>query len=82
MKNGGLLRLINSMGFIIEDQKIVSGGNFLIYLLIQTKSTFEKLVGDLAGAYSRRINIHHRLIYQVMNDEKVVKIIRLWTHYE
>jgi toxin YoeB len=48
----------------------------------QTPPTFEKLVGDLAGAYSRRINIHHRLIYQVMNDEKVVKIIRLWTHYE
>lgn len=49
---------------------------------LQTPPTFEKLVGDLAGAYSRRINIHHRLIYQVMNDEKVVKIIRLWTHYE
>jgi toxin YoeB len=48
----------------------------------QTPPTFEKLVGDLAGAYSRRINIHHRLIYQVVNDEKVVKIIRLWTHYE
>ncbi|MFZ3044852.1 MAG: Txe/YoeB family addiction module toxin [Desulfatirhabdiaceae bacterium] len=48
----------------------------------QTPPAFEKLVGDLAGAYSRRINIHHRLIYQVMNDEQVVKIIRLWTHYE
>lgn len=48
----------------------------------QTPPTFEKLVGDLAGAYSRRINIHHRLIYQVMNDEKVIKIIRFWTHYE
>jgi toxin YoeB len=48
----------------------------------QTPPSFEKLVGDLAGAYSRRINIHHRLIYQVMNDEKVVKIIRMWTHYE
>jgi len=48
----------------------------------QPPPTFEKLVGDLAGANSRRINIHHRLIYQVMNDEKVVKIIRLWTHYE
>jgi Txe/YoeB family toxin of toxin-antitoxin system len=43
---------------------------------------YEKLVGDLAGAFSRRVNIHHRLIYQVMNDEKVVKIIRMWTHYE
>jgi toxin YoeB len=48
----------------------------------QTPPSFEKLVGDLAGAYSRRINIHHRLIYQVINDEKVVKIIRMWTHYE
>jgi toxin YoeB len=48
----------------------------------KTPLTFVKLVGDLAGASSRRINIHHRLIYQVMNDEKVVKIIRLWTHNE
>ena len=48
----------------------------------QTPPPFEKLVGDLSGAFSRRINIHHRLIYQVLNDEKVVKIIRMWTHYE
>ncbi len=43
---------------------------------------FEKLIGDLSGAYSRRINIQHRLIYQVIKEKKVVKIIRLWTHYE
>ena len=43
---------------------------------------FEKLVGDLAGLYSRRINIQHRLVYQVYRGEKVIKIIRLWTHYE
>ena len=43
---------------------------------------FEKLVGDLSGAYSRRINIQHRLVYQVYFEERVVKIIRLWTHYE
>ncbi len=43
---------------------------------------FEKLVGDLSGAYSRRINIHHRLVYQILNKERVVKIIRMWTHYE
>ena len=43
---------------------------------------FEKLVGDLAGAYSRRINIHHRLVYQVVKSGKVVKILRMWTHYE
>jgi len=48
----------------------------------QTPPSFEKLVGDLAGAYSRRINIQHRLIYQVINEEKVVKILRMWTHYE
>lgn len=43
---------------------------------------FEKLVGDLAGAYSRRINIQHRLVYQVLEQERVIKILRLWTHYE
>ena len=43
---------------------------------------FEKLVGDLAGAYSRRINIQHRLVYQVIEDARTVKVIRLWTHYE
>lgn len=44
--------------------------------------TYEKLVGDLAGAYSRRINIQHRLVYEVLPQEKVVKVIRMWTHYE
>lgn len=43
---------------------------------------FEKLVGDLAGAYSRRINIQHRLVYQVLEDEKAVKVLRMWSHYE
>jgi Txe/YoeB family toxin of toxin-antitoxin system len=43
---------------------------------------YEKLVGDLSGAYSRRINIQHRLVYQVLEDIKIVKIIRMWTHYE
>lgn len=43
---------------------------------------FEALVGDLKGAYSRRINLQHRLVYQVYEDQKVVKVIRLWTHYE
>ena len=43
---------------------------------------YEKLVGDLAGAYSRRINIQHRLVYQVIESEGAVKIIRMWTHYE
>jgi toxin YoeB len=48
----------------------------------QNPPPFEKLVGDLSGAYSRRINIQHRLVYQVLEAEKVVKILRLWTHYE
>ena len=43
---------------------------------------FEKLVGDLNGAYSRRINIQHRLVYQVIPESKTVKVLRLWTHYE
>jgi toxin YoeB len=43
---------------------------------------YEKLVGDLSGAYSRRINIQHRLVYQVLKDEHIVKVLRLWTHYE
>jgi Txe/YoeB family toxin of toxin-antitoxin system len=47
-----------------------------------TPPRFEKLVGDLSGAYSRRINIQHRLVYQVVEDEKVVKVLRMWSHYE
>lgn len=43
---------------------------------------YEKLVGDLSGAYSRRINIQHRLVYELIESEQVVKIIRMWTHYE
>ncbi|MDQ7732543.1 Txe/YoeB family addiction module toxin [Halomonas sp. SpR1] len=43
---------------------------------------FEKLIGDLGGAYSRRINIQHRLVYQVLEEERVVKVLRLWSHYE
>ena len=48
----------------------------------QNPPPYEKLVGDLTGAYSRRINIQHRLVYQVLEAEKVVKVLRLWTHYE
>ena len=43
---------------------------------------FEKLLGDLAGAFSRRINIQHRLVYQIFEKERIVKVIRMWTHYE
>jgi toxin YoeB len=48
----------------------------------QSPPPFEKLVGDLTGAYSRRINIQHRIVYQVYKETKTVKVIRMWTHYE
>ena len=48
----------------------------------QNPPPYEKLVGDLAGAYSRRINIQHRIVYEVLEQEHIVKILRLWTHYE
>jgi len=48
----------------------------------QNPPPYERLVGDLSGAYSRRINIQHRLVYQVLEAQKAVKILRLWTHYE
>ncbi|MBC7925242.1 MAG: Txe/YoeB family addiction module toxin [Bryobacteraceae bacterium] len=48
----------------------------------QKPPPFEKLVSDLAGAYSRRINIQHRLVYQVLETERTVKVLRMWTHYE
>jgi Txe/YoeB family toxin of toxin-antitoxin system len=48
----------------------------------QNPPPYEKLIGDLAGAISRRINIHHRLVYQVLEKEKAVKVLRMWTHYE
>jgi len=48
----------------------------------QSPPRYEKLLGDLEGAYSRKINIQHRLVYQVLEEEKIVKVIRMWTHYE
>lgn len=48
----------------------------------QTPPSFEKLQGDLQGAFSRRINIQHRLVYEVFDDKKIIKIISMWTHYE
>jgi len=58
----------------------------LLYIIqenpYQNPPPYEKLVGDLNGAYSRRINIQHRIVYQVMEEEKTIKVIRLWTHYE
>ena len=74
-----------------DAEKLASSGlktkaNDLIGLLskdpFQTPPPLEKLVGDLAGAYSRRINIQHRLVYQILEDAHTVKVIRMWTHYE
>ncbi len=49
---------------------------------LQIPPPFEKLVGDLAGAYSRRINIQHRMVYEIFPNERVVRVLRMWTHYE
>ncbi len=49
---------------------------------LQNPPAYEKLVGDLKGAYSRRINIQHRLVYEVVRKEKTVRVLRMWTHYE
>lgn len=74
-----------------DAKKLVSSGlkpkaEKLLILLqenpYQTYPPFEKLVGDFEGAYSRRINIQHRLVYQVLDEIQTVKIIRMWTHYE
>lgn len=74
-----------------DAKKITAAGmkNKVIKLLeilnnnpFQNPPEYERLLGDLSGAYSRRINIQHRLIYQVYNKERIVKIIRMWTHYE
>ncbi|MDO9236268.1 MAG: Txe/YoeB family addiction module toxin [Aquabacterium sp.] len=48
----------------------------------QNPPPYEKLVGDLSGAYSRRINIQHRLVYEVLQDQRTVKVLRMWSHYE
>jgi len=48
----------------------------------QNPPPYEKLVGDLSGAYSRRINIQHRLVYQVLEEQNIIKVLRMWTHYE
>jgi len=75
-----------------KDAKKVSASNLrpkaeeIIKILrqnpFQIPPPYERLVGDLAGAYSRRLNIQHRIVYQVISDEKTVKLIRMWTHYD
>jgi toxin YoeB len=56
--------------------------NILVVNPLQNPPPYEKLVGDLTGAYSRRINIQHRLVYEIFRKEKTVRILRMWTHYE
>ncbi len=70
---------LSSAGLRSKAEKLL---NILRKNPYQTPPSFEKLTGDLTGAYSRRINIQHRLVYQVLDDIKTVKIIRMWTHYE
>ncbi len=75
-----------------KDAKKLSGAGlrpkaeYLLDLLredpLQSPPSFQNQVGDLAGAFSRRINIQHRLVYQFIEDEKTVKVLRMWTHYE
>jgi len=70
----------------ISDSGLRSKAEKLVEILrknpFMTPPPYEKLLGDLSGAYSRRINIQHRLVYQVLESEKTVKVIRMWTHYE
>jgi toxin YoeB len=72
-------RKLSSSGLKVKAQEIL---DILGEDPYRSSPPFEKLVGDLAGAFSRRINIQHRVVYQVLDDERVVKVIRMWTHYD
>jgi Txe/YoeB family toxin of toxin-antitoxin system len=84
-------RIVYSAHACRDSKKIAAGGlrpkvEAMLELLaadpLQDPPPFEQLVGELSGAYSRRINIHHRLVYQILDRAHVVKVIRMWTHYE
>ncbi len=70
---------LSAAGLRLKTEKLL---NILIKNPYQTPPSFEKLIGDLSGAYSRRINRQHRLVYQILVDEKIVKVIRMWSHYK
>lgn len=70
---------LSAVGLRSKTEKLLK---ILIKNPYQTPPSFEKLIGDLSGAYSRRINRQHRLVYQILVDEKVVKVIRMWSHYK
>ena len=72
-------RNLSSAGLKDKAQQLLS---VLADTPFQTPPPYEKLVGDLSGAYSRRINIQHRLVYQVVESERTVKVLRMWSHYE
>lgn len=72
-------RKLNARGFKPKTQQllsIIAGDPY------RSPPPFEKLVGDLTGAYSRRINIQHRLVYQILDEERTAKVLRMWSHYE
>ena len=71
--------LLNAAGL---KQNAIDILNILEINPFQNPPSYEKLKGDLAGAYSRRLNIQHRIVYQVFEEKKTVKILRMWTHYE
>lgn len=84
-------RVVFTRRAVKDSQKLAAAGlkrkaQYLLHVLaenpFQSPPPFEKLVGDLAGSFSRRINIQHRLVYQVIEEERVVKVLRMWTHYE
>ena len=70
----------------LKQAKLDTKAKLLIDLIkenpLKTPPSYEKLVGDLQGIYSRRINIQHRLVYQILEDKKIIRILSLWTHYE
>ena len=71
-------RKLSAAGFRLKAEALLE---VLAANPFQTPPPYEKLVGDLQGFYSRRINIHHRLVYQVLKGQRLVKVIRMWTHY-
>ena len=72
-------RRLNSSGLRLKAEQLLA---LLASDPFQRPPPFEKLLGDLKGAYSRRINIQHRLVYQVLEEPRIVKVLRMWTHYE
>ena len=70
---------LSSAGLKDKAQRLL---DILVVNPLQNPPPYEKLVGDLTGAYSRRINIQHRLLYEIFRKEKTVRILRMWTHYE